>query len=156
MVDAALLAGKEILEKGHPVEPAEVERFLKERGLTLEKGDALFVHTGVSKLWMDPSKYNEYFEAAPGIGFELAKWLDEKDVSIAGADTPATEVVPAELKGTRLPVHQYLMTKCGIRLIDNIKLDELARDETYEFLFVCSSLPIKGATGSPVAPLAIV
>ncbi len=156
MVDAASLSGKEILEKGHSVAPEDVERFLKAKSLTLEKGDALFVHTGVSKLWMEPSKYIEYFEAAPGVGYDLAKWLDRKDVSISGADTPNTEVLPAELRGARLPVHQYLIAKCGIRLIDNMKLDELARDETYEFLFVCSSLPIKGATGSPVAPLAIV
>ncbi len=155
MVDAALLSSKEILAKGYSVKPAEVERFLKERGLTLEKGDALFVHTGVSKLWMEPTKYNEYFEEAPGIGFELAKWLDKKDISITGADTPATEVLPAEQEGTRLPVHQYLLAKCGIRLIDNIKLDELAKDRVYEFLFVCASLPIRGATGSPVVPLAI-
>ncbi len=155
MVDAASLHGKEILEKGHSVKPEEVERFLTEKGLTVEKGDALFVYTGVSKLWMEPSKYNEYFEASPGIGFDLAKWLDRKDVSIAGADTPGTEVAPSELKGTRLPVHQYLITKSGIRLIDNIKLDELASDKVYEFLFICSPLPIKGATASPVAPVAI-
>jgi kynurenine formamidase len=156
MVDAASLHGVDILEKGHSVSPEEVEKVLREKGRTLERGDALFVYTGVSKLWMEPSEYNEYFEAAPGIGYDLAKWMDKKDVSVSGADTPNTEVVPFELKGTRLPVHQYLITKCGIRLIDNMKLDEMARDGVVEFLFVCSSLPVKGATGSPVAPIAIV
>lgn len=156
MVDAASLAGKEVMEKGQAVGPGEVEKFLREKSLAVEKGDAFFVYTGVSKLWMEPSKYNEYYEGAPGISFELAKWLDNKDVSVAGADTPNTEVTPAELKGTRLPVHQYLITKCGIHLLDNIKLDELAREKVYEFLFVCTSLPIKGGTGSPVTPIAIV
>ncbi|MDV3292751.1 MAG: cyclase family protein [Nitrososphaerales archaeon] len=156
MVDAALIHGKDVLEEGYPVKPEEVERFLAERKLSVGSGDAFFVHTGVSKLWMDTAKYNGYFEASPGIGYELAKWLGRKDVSVAGADTPGTEVAPPEIKGTRLPVHQYLITKCGIRLIDNMKLDELARDRVYEFLFVCSPLPIKGATASPVAPVAIV
>ncbi|MDA4128579.1 MAG: cyclase family protein [Thaumarchaeota archaeon] len=155
MVDAAFHGGKEILEKGYSVTPESVEEFLKQNDLAVEKGDAVFIHTGVSKLWTNPSEYATYFEASPGIGFELAKWLAKRDVSVAGSDTPSSEVAPAELKGTRLPVHQYLIAKCGIRLIDNIKLDELARDKVYEFLFMCSPLPIKGATASPVAPLAI-
>ena len=155
MIDGALLHKKVILDKGYPVTRKDAEEFLKKAGLTVEKGDAVFVNTGASTLWMQPAKYGEYYEAAPGIGYDLAKWLGERDVSIVGADTPATEVVPAELPGTRLPVHQYLITKCGIRLIDNIKLDELARDKVYEFLFICSHLPIKGGTASPVAPLAL-
>ncbi len=65
-------------------------------------------------------------------------------------------MTPPELKNTRLPVHQYLIAKSGIRLIDNIKLDELSRDKIYEFAFICSPLLIKGATASPVSPLAIV
>ncbi len=155
MVDVPSMHGTDTLEKGHAVTIAEVERFLAERKLTAEKGDAVFIYTGVSKLWGEPARYNEYWENSPGIGYELAKWLGKTDVSVAGADTPGSEVAPPELKGTRLPVHQYLVTKCGIRLLDNIKLDELAKDQVYEFLFVCSPLPIKGATASPVAPLAI-
>ncbi len=155
MVDAASLHGKETLAKGYAVTRRDAEEFLKKAGLTIGKGDAVFIHTGASRLWMEPAKYAEYYEAAPGIGYDLAKWLGEKDLSIIGADTPSTEVLPAELPGTRLPVHQYLLTKCGIRMIDNAKLDELARDRVYEFLFICSHLPIKGATASPVAPLAL-
>jgi kynurenine formamidase len=155
MVDVPSLQRREILEKGHAVTPEEVERSLEANELAVGEGDALFVYTGVSKLWGEPSKYNEYWEASPGIGYELAKWLGKRDVAVTGADTPGSEVAPPEQKGTRLPVHQYLVTKCGIRLIDNIKLDELARDRVNEFLFICSPLPIKGATASPVAPVAV-
>ena len=156
MIGVPSLYKEEILAKGHAVTPDEVERFLSEKGLTVERGDAVFVYTGLSKLWMEPARYNEHWESSPGIGYELAKWLDRMEVCASGADTPSSEVSPPELKGTRLPVHQYLITKCGIRLIDNLKLDELARDAVHEFLFVCSPLPIKGGTASPVAPLAVV
>ena len=156
MVDVPSMHGKQILDKGHAVTPKEVERFLGDNGLSVGRGDALFVYTGASRLWAEPEKYNEFWEASPGIGYELAKWLDKNDVAVSGADTPGSEVAPPEIRGTRLPVHQYLVTKCGIRLIDNIKLDELARDKVYEFLFICSPLPIKGATASPVAPVAVV
>lgn len=155
MADIASFHKKEILDKGHAVTPEEVEEFLQREKIEVGRGDAFLLHTGVSRLWVDPAKYNEYWETAPGIGYELAKWLEKKEVALAGGDTPGSEVGPPELKGTRLPVHQYLLTKCGIRLIDNVKLDELAKNRVYEFLFVCSPLPIKGATASPVAPLAI-
>jgi len=156
MIDVPSVVGREILDKGHGVSVKEVTSFLKKEKLDVGPGDALFVYTGVSKLWNETSKYNEYWETSPGIGYELAKWMGQRDIAVSGADTPGSEVGPPEIKGTRLPVHQYLLTRCGIRLIDNLKLDELSHDGVYEFLLVCSPLPIKGGTASPVAPLAVV
>jgi kynurenine formamidase len=155
MIDVAALKGKEILNKGYSITVDDTERFLRQHNMKIEQGDAIFFHTGPSKLWMTPEKYEEYFQSSPGVGYDLAKWLAEKDVVVVGADNPVTEVTPSDVQGTLLPVHQYLITKSGIRIIDNMKLDELSLDRVYEFLFVCSQLPIKGATASPVAPLAL-
>ena len=38
----------------------------------------------------------------------------------------------------------------------NVFEEDLARDQVYEFLFVCQSLKIQGATGSPIRPMAVV
>jgi len=38
----------------------------------------------------------------------------------------------------------------------NVFEEDLARDQVYEFLFVCQSLKIQGATGSPIRPVAVV
>jgi kynurenine formamidase len=43
----------------------------------------------------------------------------------------------------------------GIFLLENMKLDELAAKQVYEFAFVVQPLKIKGGTGSTVAPVAI-
>ena len=43
----------------------------------------------------------------------------------------------------------------GIRLIDNINLNELIKENVSEFMFTLSPLKIRGATASPVSPLAI-
>jgi|HubBroStandDraft_1064217.scaffolds.fasta_scaffold05807_8 kynurenine formamidase len=153
LVDAT--RGGAMMEKGTPITVDTTERFLADHRLDVGPGDAVLFHTGVSRLWNQTEQYNEYYESAPGIGYDLARWLGEKDVAVTGADTPSTEVSPAEHAGTRLPVHQYLITKCGIRLLDNLKLDELAGAGVFEFLFVCSPLRIKGATASPVTPLAV-
>jgi kynurenine formamidase len=44
----------------------------------------------------------------------------------------------------------------GIRLIENLALEDLRKDGIREFLFVCMPLLIKGGSGSPVTPLAII
>jgi kynurenine formamidase len=37
-----------------------------------------------------------------------------------------------------------------------IVLEDLARDQIFEFLFVCLPLKMNGATGSPIRPIAVV
>jgi kynurenine formamidase len=41
-------------------------------------------------------------------------------------------------------------------IIENLNLEELARDRHYTFGFVAVPLKLKGATGSPIRPLALV
>ena len=153
LVDAT--EGAERMAPGVPITVAATERFLADHHLSVGPGDAVLFHTGVSQLWSQPDRYNEYYERSPGIGYGLAQWLGERDVALTGADAPSSEVSPPERDGTRLPVHQYLITKCVIRLIDNLKTDELAAQGVYEFLFVCAPLRIQGGTASPVTPLAV-
>lgn len=156
MVDVADIHKKDKLEPGYSITREETENFLNEHNIKIEAGDAVFFYTGLSKEFSNPKAYDKYYDSSPGIGYELAKFLAEKEVSVSGSDTPSSEVTPPESENTRLPVHQYLIAKSGIRLIDNIKLDELSRDKIYEFAFICLPLLIKGATATPVSPVAIV
>ena len=43
----------------------------------------------------------------------------------------------------------------GVHLLENLKLDELASKNVYEFAFVIQPLKLEGATGSTVAPVAV-
>ncbi len=155
-IDITELYKTDILEQGHSITVNELKEFLNNHNMEIEQGDAVFFYTGVSKLFNNPEKYDRYYDSSPGIGYKLSKYLNQKNISLTGSDTPSSEVTPPEIKNTRLPVHQYLIAKCGIRLIDNIKLYELTSDKVYSFLFMCSPIPFKGATASPVSPLAII
>lgn len=153
MVDAT--GDRDIMEGGEPIDLTTVKDYLRDRNLEIEHGDAIFFYTGVGRLWHEPENYNRYYETSPGIGMELARWLAENKISVTGTDTPATEVTPSEFTDTRLPVHQYLITLHGIRLIDNINLNGLVESGVNEFMLSLSRLKIRGATASPVSPLAI-
>ena len=49
-----------------------------------------------------------------------------------------------------------LIARHGIHILEIVNLEELARDRVYTFLFIATPLKIRGATGSPVRPIAIV
>jgi len=57
------------------------------------------------------------------------------------------------------PLHQVGIPAMGLVLFDHCSVEPLsdicARLGRYEFLFVAAPLPIRGATGSAVNPLAI-
>ena len=57
--------------------------------------------------------------------------------------------------GVTLFGHVHLLTQKGIYIIENVNLEELARDRVYSFGFVAIPLKFKGATGSPLRPLAL-
>jgi kynurenine formamidase len=91
-------------------------------------------------------------QGSPGIGGEVARWLVARRVAVVGADSCCVEVRPR--LGTD-NVHHILFRSEGISMIENMVFDELARDEVYEFLFLALTERIKGATGSPVRPIAV-
>jgi kynurenine formamidase len=43
----------------------------------------------------------------------------------------------------------------GIYIIEHLYLEELSRDQVYEFVLLCLPLKIRGATASPVRPIAV-
>lgn len=55
----------------------------------------------------------------------------------------------------RIPVHTYLQAERGVSLLEAVWLEDLARDQVYEFLFIAAPLKLRGATASPIRPLAI-
>ena len=58
-----------------------------------------------------------------------------------------------------LSVHVLAIVYMGLPLLDNARLEPLAEacaeEGTYEFLLTVNPLNIRGATGSPVNPIAI-
>jgi kynurenine formamidase len=48
-----------------------------------------------------------------------------------------------------------LLPKKGVYIIENLNLEQLARDQCYTFAFLGIPLKFNGATGSPLRPLAL-
>ena len=54
-----------------------------------------------------------------------------------------------------MPCHIEFMVNRNIHIMENLRLDELARNKIYEFMFCALPLPIKGGTGSPIRAIAL-
>jgi kynurenine formamidase len=145
----------ERLDRGYEVTLADVRGALARQRIAEESitpGDAVLFRYGWAQLWNTPA---EYGGSTPGIGVDVARWLVERKVTATGADTSGTEVSPNPNRELVIPVHQELMMKNGIFNIENMTFEELAADEVYEFLLIATPIRYKGATGSPLRPLAI-
>jgi kynurenine formamidase len=155
LVDVAGLKGR-MLDKGEEIKPADVLAALQRQGIaeaSITPGDAIFFNTGWGSLWMkDNTKFNE---GEPGIGMDVARWVVQKQASLVGADTWATEVVPNPNPDLAFVVHNELITRNGIFNHENLDFTSLINDKVYEFVYVFSPLRMKGATGSPGRPIAI-
>ena len=153
LLDVARAKGLRRLEPAYAITPADVQAALKLAATDLRPGDAVLIRTGHGQLWMAD---NEAFAAGePGIGLAAAKWLAEHKVSLVGSDNWAVEVVPPEDEDQPFPAHNWLLTRHGIYILENLDLEALATSGTFEFAFVFAPLRLKGATGSPGNPIAI-
>ena len=153
LIDMVGLLGRN-MEAGEEISPQQITEALEKQGVAMPgEGDVAVFHTGWGDLWMvDNDKFNS---GAPGIGLDAAAMLADAGVAIVGSDTWPVEVVPNPDPELAFPVHQEFIPKRGIFIHENLASERLAEAGVYEFAFIFAPVPIKGATGSPGAPLAV-
>ncbi|HJQ58665.1 MAG TPA: cyclase family protein [Vineibacter sp.] len=155
LFDIEGLKGKS-MEAGEEIKVADLRAAMQKQNMKEEdvkEGDAVFFNTGWGKLWM---KNNDKFNSGePGIGLEVAKWVADKGCCLTGGDQWATEVVPNPDKNLAFVVHSELITKHGIFNHENLDFEGLIADRKYQFVYIFSPAPIKGATGSNGGPIAV-
>ncbi len=151
LLDLVKLKGR-VLPPGEVVSADCLQAAAAQAGVQIERGDAVLLRTG----WLESQKgvKQPSFDTEPGIDVEAAQWLLEREVAIVGADNFAIEVLPFA-PGKVFPVHQLLIRDHGVPLLEGLMLDPLIASGRHEFLFMAAALPIVGATGSPLAPVAV-
>ena len=153
LIDVAAFKGVEMLGDAYEVTVEDLEGALKKQNMTLKEGDAVIVNTGWGKIY---GKENaRYVKSCPGLGVKAAQWIIDKNPILLGADNWPVEVSPNPDPQLSLPIHQLALVVNGVHLLENLKLDELAQKQVYEFAFMLQPLKIQGGTGSTVSPIAV-
>jgi kynurenine formamidase len=150
LLDLPRHQGVEWLEPGHAIGADELEACAAAQGTAVRAGDIVLVRTG----WLDLFARGEGTMTQAGLGADAVRFVDEHDIVAVGADNSGVECLPWD-DDVALRVHVALLVERGVTMLEHLVLSELAADRCYEFLLCVGALPVPGAAGSPVNPIAI-
>jgi kynurenine formamidase len=155
LLDVAAVHGVDVLEPGREITAADLEAAAELAGAAPGKGDAVLIRTGWATHSDSPDSFRGLEAGTPGPGEEAARWLADREILVAGAETIAFEVIRPGAGHSVLPVHRILLVEAGIHIIEVMDLSRLAATGVFDFAFLAIPLKIVGATGSPVRPIAL-
>jgi kynurenine formamidase len=142
-----------MVKEGTAFNRKEIDEQAKKQGIEIRKGDVVLFHTGWQEL---EGKDNKRFLAGePGLGKEGALYLASKEVIAVGADQWALEVIPFEPGVGVFEIHQILLARNGIYILENMNTGPLVKDKAWEFMFVLGQSRITGGVQAIVNPVAI-
>jgi len=160
LLDLPRTTGQPWLEDGTRILPEHLDACAERQGVAIEPGDVLLVRTGMMTRCLEQKSWKGYCGGpAPGLSVHCARWLFERELAAVATDTWGVEVIPNETRDCFQPLHMIALRNTGLLLGEIFALDALAaacaEDGRYAFLFSAPPLPITGAVGSPINPLAI-
>jgi kynurenine formamidase len=114
----------------------------------------LLLRTGYGGCWNDEPVYM----TCAGVGKSATIRAADRGVVAVGADNLAWDTVGERDPDTKstLFAHIHLLQRRGIYILENLNLEALSAAKAYTFAFVGIPLELRGATGSPLRPLALV
>ncbi|WP_066799715.1 cyclase family protein [Sphingomonas soli] len=155
LIDVAAHRGMAHIGFDRPVEADELEEAARMQGVTIEPGDALVIHSGRDALEREKPDWNIAADPHPGLGASTLRFFRERDISLLLWDLMDFQPYPL---GWPLVPHAALF-ELGIPLVDNCALGDLAlacaESDQRDFQLIVAPLALRGGTGSPVNPLAI-
>jgi kynurenine formamidase len=154
LVDLPALRRVAFVAPGGAITASDLEAWERRTGVRIGPGDIVLVRSG---RWSAPALAANV-ERSAGIHPTTAAWLHARGVAALG-DESGTETWPTAVAGISSPLHVLALVAMGMPLIENLDLEELARQATeqkrWTFLLVLAPLNVRGATGSPVNPVAV-
>jgi kynurenine formamidase len=160
LLDLPRHCGELWLENGFAIGPELLDACAEAEGVAIESGDIVLVRTGMMTRCLAEGNWEGYCGGpAPGLSVHCAGWLYEREVAAVCTDTWGIEVLPNETEDCFQPLHMISLRNTGVLFGEIFHMDALAsacaEDLRYAFLFTAPPLPITGAVGSPINPLAI-
>jgi kynurenine formamidase len=160
LLDVPRSRGTPWLEPGDRIHAADLEACERSQGVLVRRGDIVLIRTGQMAQCRHAGSWGSYAAgSAPGLALDTAQWIHDRELAAIATDTWGMEVLPNETEDVFQPLHIILIVHMGLLVGEIFELEALAddcvADGRYEFLMSAAPLPITGAVGSPVNPLAI-
>jgi len=160
LLDVARHHGVDYFEDGTAITNEDLDACAAAQAVEIRRGDFVIVRTGQMEDRLAKGEWGGYAGGdAPGLAFETAEWIYEKEIAAICTDTWGCEVRPNETEDASQPWHWVVIPMIGITMGEIFYLKDLANDcvadKVYEFFFCGPPLPITKAVGSPINPMAI-
>ena len=154
LLDIANLKGVPQLPQNYAITADDFVAAAGAAAVTVTPGDVLLVRTGFATAWTDETVYLN----AAGVSKSGNIWAADQGVRAVGADNMAWDCMTERDPETNMVLfgHAHLLVTHGIHIIENLNLEELAEARIHEFAFIGVPLKFRGATGSPIRPLALI
>lgn len=149
------------LPDGFAITAEHLQATIDAQGATSQvgRGDLVLIRTGqLTRARRDG--WGDYAGGpAPGLSFTTADWLHGTDIAAIATDTWGFEVRPNEFDTAFQPLHQVAIPHIGLFIGEMWDLDALASecvsDGNYSFWLTAGPIPVTGAVGAPVNPIAV-
>src|SRR5918992_1437513 len=160
LLDLPRFLGVEWLERGRAVSGEELDACADAQGVEIRRGDVLLIRLGQIAQCRAAGSWGDYAGGdAPGLAFDTLGWIVSREIAGLATDTWGAEVRPNEIAYVNQPWHRVALPSIGLLVGEIFDLEDLAadcaKDGVYEVFFMACPLPITGAVGSPVNPIAI-
>jgi len=152
LLDVAGVKGVECLPDSYAITARDIRDALTKASTELGRGDIALVRTGRMSRWPDKEGF---LNTPPGLGLDSARYLcEELGCMCIGVDAGG-EALPPEKPDTFLPVHAYMFATAGTPLLENLWLEDIAREGLSDFALLAFPLKLLGSTGMPTRPVGI-
>jgi kynurenine formamidase len=151
LLDIAALKGK-ALAPGSAIVPADLEAAEEIQEVKVGEGDILFIRNGAGP--------RNVLKLGTGLHASCLPWLRNRKIAVLSSDSDSdVHPAPAGFQRWAEPIHMVAIPYLGLPILDNTDLEALsircARQRRWEFFISVAPWRFKGATSSPVNPLAM-
>lgn len=155
LLDIAAVHGVDWLEPGTLVGEHDLDTAAA--GVDVGPGDIVLIRTGHATRRRTQGPFDSAHEKA-GLHPRAMKWFKDRDVAALGFDGDG-DAAPHAVAELKCPIHILGIAAMGMPFMDALDLDALAaqcrESNRWVFMFTLSPIPVEGATGCLVNPLAI-
>lgn len=161
LIDIARYRGVESLGRDDGIDLEELLAAADAQGVQISAHTILVIRTGwMARLVSRAEPILGGFRE-PGLRYSpgLVSWFHRTEIPCLVTDSLGNECTVDRGTGVMYPLHAALMRNLGVLFTEAAWLEQLAEDCAadghYEFFYVAAPIPVIGASGAPVNPVAI-
>jgi kynurenine formamidase len=159
LLDVGRVIGGGELPDGFAITSDHLQETIAAQGSPVRRGDIVIVRTGRLARARREGWGGYAGGDSPGLSFSTVDWLHHAEIAAIATDTWGFEVRPNEFDDAFQPLHQVAIPHIGLFLGEMWDPDALAEacaaDGVHDFFLTAAPLPVTGAVGSPVNPIAV-